>query len=251
MLNQEEMLERVLSRVSDKVAESVKQTVADAVQKELSSTMTKVMVESEFYKQVNEEMRSGLKGIYEIANASTRDGAAQDGKSSEPDTGATQKLFSDATQQIEEIMQTTLRATENIMENVEDLLERQAGAKQLLEELRASSGNPSVEKLVEYNDGLVDTLTGIITELSFQDLTGQRLTKVVSAIGSIRETVFDLYVSTGLMMKGREERPEEDLSRIAEESRRKVKEIKNSELKGPSMDSSQKDVDDLLASLGL
>lgn len=246
MLSHEEVLERVLSRVSDKVAESVRDTVAAAVQKELSSTMTKVMVESEFYKQVNEEMRTGLRGIYQIANSSALDDTAT------PDGGETQKLFSDATKQIEEIMQTTLQATENIMETVEQLLERQADAVNLIAGIEAGvADSAAVQKLAEYNNDLAGALTKIITELSFQDLTGQRLKKVVSAIGSIRETVFDLYVSTGLMMKTREERPEEDINQIAEESRRKVEEIKNSELKGPVMDASQANVDDLLASLGL
>ena len=71
-MSQEEILERVLLRVSEKVADSVKQTVSEAGQRELSSTMSKVMVESEFYKQVNEEMRNGLRGIYqEISNVSS------------------------------------------------------------------------------------------------------------------------------------------------------------------------------------
>jgi len=63
--------------------------------------------------------------------------------------------------------------------------------------------------------------------------------------------VFDLYVSTGLMMKTHEEAPDKDLTEIAEESRRKVQEIRASELKGPQRETSQKDVDDLLASLGI
>lgn len=252
MLSHEEMLERVLSRVSDKVADSVKATVAEAVQKELSSTMTKVMVESEFYKQVNEEMRSGLKGIYQLANASTEGGAGIDGGPAGADSGATQKLFSDTTRQLEEIMQTTLEAAENIMEKAEQLLDRQVEAETLINKLRDGSCDAkAVDKLAAFNAELAESLTGIITELSFQDLTGQRLKKVVGAIGSIRETVFDLYVSTGLMMKSREERPEADPTLIAEESRRKVEEIKNSELKGPVLDASQKDVDDLLASLGM
>lgn len=242
MITQEEILERVLSRVSDKVAEAVKETVTEAVQRELSSTMTKVMVESEFLRQVNDEMRLGLKGIYqEIASASLDEEAA--------DTSRTQKLFKDATRQIEEIMQTTLEATEKIMTTVERLLDQQSQARALLDGL--TEKNETTERLAALNTELEASLTDIITDLSFQDLTGQRLKKVVSAISSIRETVFDLYVSTGLMLKSQEEAPEKDIAEIAEESRRKVAEIRNSELKGPSMDSSQKDVDDLLASLGL
>ena len=249
MISQEEVLERVLSRVSDKVAEAVKTTVAEAVQRELSSSMTKVMVESEFYRQLNEEMRHGLRGIYqEITNASDKEGTQEPGV----DTNQTQKLFSDATKQLEEIMQTTLEATEKIMETVELLMTQQEEAGAIIATLTVpAKEEKSLARLDELNPSLNGSLTDIITELSFQDLTGQRLKKVVAAITSIRETVFDLYVSTGLMLKTREETPEKDLKEIAEESKRKVAEIRNSELKGPSSDASQSDVDDLLASLGL
>lgn len=245
MISQEEVLERVLDRVADKVAESVKETVSHAVQKELSATMTKVMVESEFLRQVNDEMRLGLKGIYqEISSASKDDNA--------PNTSETQKLFKDATKQLEEIMQTTLEATEKIMVTVEQLLAQQEEAGALIASLEVAPKNEaSLARLDTLNQDLELQLTNIITDLSFQDLTGQRLKKVVSAITSIRETVFDLYVSTGLMLKTQEETPEKDLKEIAEESRRKVVEIRNSELKGPTLDSSQQDVDDLLASLGM
>ena len=248
MISQEEIVERVLSRVSDKVAEAVKSTVTEAVQRELSSSMTKVMVESEFYRQLNEEMRHGLRGIYqEITTASKEEGA-------EPgvDSNHTQQLFSDTTKQLEEIMQTTLEATEKIMETVETLQAQQEEAMYIIAALSVpEKEEKDLARLDQLNQILTVSLTNIITELSFQDLTGQRLKKVVSAITSIRETVFDLYVSTGLMLKTREETPEKDLKEIAEESKRKVVEIRNSELKGPTADSSQQNVDDLLASLGL
>ncbi len=248
MLSQEEVLERVLLRVSDKIADAVKETVTEAVQRELSSSMTKAMVESEFLRQLNEEMRSGLRGIYqEISSVPT----AEEG-GSDADAGKTQKLFSDATKQLEEIMRTTFEATEKIMGTVEKLLTQQEEAGGIIASLDSGDKRQqkALAKLDALNHSLETSLTDIITDLSFQDLTGQRLKKVVSSITSIRETVFDLYMSTGLMLKTREETPEKDLSEIAEESRRKAQEIRNSELKGPQSGTSQKDVDDLLASLG-
>jgi len=250
MISQEEVLERILSRVSDKVAEAVKETVAEAVQRELSSTMTKVMVESEFLRQMNEEMRMGLRGIYQEISASTGNGLT-DEKAGE-EAGKTQKLFSDATRQIEAVMQTTLEATEKIMAMVENILTQQEEAGSIIASLEVDAKQQdALSRLDELNLSVEAALTSIITDLSFQDLTGQRLKKVVSAISSIRETVFDLYMSTGLMIKTYEEEPEKDLAEVAEESRRKVQEIRNSELKGPQRETSQKDVDDLLASLGL
>ncbi len=248
MISQEEVLERVLSRVSDKVAEAVKETVSEAVQRELSSSMTKAMVESEFYRQLNDEMRHGLRGIYQEITTASKEEAQDPGI----DSSQAQKLFSDTTKQLEEIMQTTLEATEKIMSTVETLLEQQEEAGSIIAALSVpEQEEKSLARLDQLNQDLNLSLTNIITELSFQDLTGQRLKKVVNAITSIRETVFDLYISTGLMLKTREETPEMDLKQIAEESKRKVAEIKKSELKGPTMDTSQQNVDDLLASLGL
>lgn len=248
MISQEEILERVLNRISDQVADTIKQAVTETVTKELSSSMTKTMVESEFYRHINEEMRTGLRGIYqEISSASNSPEEGNGG-----DAQHTQKLFSDATHQVEEIMQTTLEATNSIMESVEKLLAQQEEAGGIIASLTVDpKEEQALAKLDQLNDSLEMSLTDIIISLSFQDLTGQRLKKVVAAITSIQETVFDLYMSTGLMMKTREEEPEKDITQIAEESRRKVAEIKSSELKGPSRDANQADVDDLLASLGL
>jgi chemotaxis protein CheZ len=250
MISQEEILEKVLSRISEQVTENIRQTISEAVTRELSSAMAKALVESEFYRNLNEEMRLGLRGIYhEISSASDTQPA---GAAVGDDPQKTQKLFSDATQQIEEIMQTTLEATNSILESTEKLLQQQEEAGVIIAALSAESKNEdALAKLDQLNSSLEASLTDIITSLSFQDLTGQRLKKVVTAITSIRETVFDLYVSTGLMMKSREEEPEKDIQDIAEESRRKVEEIKNSELKGPTLGSKQSDVDDLLASLGM
>jgi chemotaxis protein CheZ len=246
MISQEQLLERVLARVADVVAETVKQTVVDAVQRELSAGMAKAMVESEFYREVNDEMRSGLRGIYREISSASADGTEAG------DAGRTQKLFSDASKQLEEIMATTLRATENIMELVEKLQEQQIEAGGIIASLDLDpKREKDLARLDVLNHELESSLSDIVAELSFQDLTGQRLKKVVGALGSIRETVFDLYVSTGLMMKTREETPEKDLTEIVEDSRRAVAEIKNSELKGPQTGTSQAAVDELLAGLGL
>jgi len=247
MISQEELLERVISRVSDKVAETIKETLSEVILGELSSAMTKALVEKEFLLQMNEEMRTGLRDIYqEIASVSKEETLSGE------EAGKTHKLFSDTTKQLEEIMKTTFEAAEKIMTTAESLISQQEEAGSIIASLEVGEEQEkALSRLDELNNSLESSLTNIITDLSFQDLTGQRLKKVVSAIGSIRETVFDLYMSTGLMMKTHQEAPEKNLTEIAEDSRRKVQEIRNSELKGPQRESSQKDVDDLLSSLGL
>ena len=53
-------------------------------------------------------------------------------------------------------------------------------------------------------------------------------------------------MSTGLIIKAREEAPDKDLDELQRETKQKV-----SELKGPVSDVSQDNIDDLLSQLGL
>ena len=85
-----------------------------------------------------------------------------------------------------------------------------------------------------------------MTTLSFQDLTGQRIKRIIEAIKKVEQIVLDLYLSTGIQLKAREEAPDRDISDLEAEAKQKV-----SELKGPQTKIKQGDVDDLLAQLGL
>ena len=252
--SQEQMLNRVMENVAGQVAESIKSAVVEAVEKALSLAMNNALVENEFYKRLNDEMRSGLQNIYKeisVAAAPGADADGKDAKKSKKDTEKTGKLFSEASRQIEEVMNTTLEATESIMATVEDLMERQQDFSIQLVALQDVAPEGVAQKLEAHNIALEEALTSIMTSLSFQDLTGQRLKKVVTALSDIQESIFDMYVSSGLMLKTREEMPEKNLEEITKESRKKFEEIKGSELKGPSSSSSQSDVDSLLADLGL
>jgi chemotaxis protein CheZ len=249
MRSYEEIMEEAVSSVASQVADSVKGAVMTAVEKTLSETMRKALAENEFYRHLNTEMRSGLQTMYkEISEVS---GGGREEAAHADKTG---RLFSEASRQLEEVMATTLNATDSIMSAVEQLLDRQSAVADLLAAARDSAPGDVVEELAAHNAATEETLTTIMTTLSFQDLTGQRVKKVVKVLGDIQQSIFELYVSGGLMLKSREEAPDKELRVLAEESRKKleeIKEIKGSELKGPTLDVSQSDVDSLLADLGL
>ena len=101
-------------------------------------------------------------------------------------------------------------------------------------------------RLREGNAALGDDLMRIMTTLSFQDLTGQRIKRIIEAIKKVEQIVLDLYLSTGLQMKAWAEEPEKDMKVLQAEVKQKV-----SELKGPQTKVKQGEVDDLLAQLGL
>ena len=102
-----------------------------------------------------------------------------------------------------------------------------------------------------------DDLTTLLTILSFQDITGQRIKKVVEALNKIEKSVVELYVSSGLIMEGAEKNPHKDVQTLQDEARKAVEDFRqnrrvSSELKGPDANGfSQNAIDDMLAQLGM
>jgi chemotaxis protein CheZ len=105
---------------------------------------------------------------------------------------------------------------------------------------RTPDGNSAVSLVEmvrsEINKGLSDC--------SFQDITGQRIKKVVEAIKAIEEELLDLLVSAGVKIKGKEQG--KDSASIQADAQRTMH-----LLHGPQEGASQESVDSLLEDLGL
>ena len=198
------------------------------------------------YKQLSTEMRQGLKDIYQQISTASSDQATP-----VPDTDA---LFHEASDQLGEV----LKATETAMEIVEKHLDLQAESAELLAAVREGAATESQKlRLSEINNQLGDDLTSLLTTLSFQDITGQRIKRVVAALNKIESSVVELYVSSGLIMEGAEKDPAKDAQALQDEARKAVEDFRqnrkvSSELKGPGKDGvSQGAIDDMLAQLGM
>ncbi|MDR2054843.1 MAG: protein phosphatase CheZ [Desulfovibrio sp.] len=204
------------------------------------------------YKDLSATMRQGLKDIYQqISTAS----AGQNRAASAPVTDA---LFHEASAQLDEVLKATESAAMSIMEIVERHLTLQAESATMLERMRSGRATKaSKERLREINDLLGQDLTTLLTALSFQDITGQRIKKVVGALNEIERRVVDLYVSSGLVMEGAEKDPTRDAASLRDEADRAVEDFRNSRkttsvLKGPDANAcSQNAIDDMLSQLGL
>lgn len=240
----DQMVEAVMERVSAQVAESIKDVITNTVEQALTTNLTRALLESEFYRRLSEDMREGLQSIYkEISSAAKKENGGADVSPQ----AQTNQLFSEASMQLDEVRVTLEEATGKIMDILELQMVLRTKAVSHLQDLSARYGNDKdVKALLTLEDNLGNSLTDIMTHLSFQDLTGQRIKRIINAIQRIEATVLDLYLSTGLIIKAREENPEEDFDALEAKSKQKV-----SELKGPTRDASQNDVDDLLAQLGL
>jgi len=244
MVNNEEMLEGMLAKILGDVMPELRESISRTIEREVTQNLTKALVESEFYKRLNEEMRQGLQNIYREINQAAK---VENGNHVETEKRQADQIFQEAALQLDKILETTETATTEIMDIVEKHLDLQAQSETLLGGL--ADGAPvsdAVDKLRTANAELGADLMRIMTTLSFQDLTGQRIKRIIGAIKKVEQIVFDLYLSTGIQLKAREQAPNKPIAELRAEATQKV-----SELKGPQIDSKQGDVDDLLAQLGL
>lgn len=258
MAKDDDPFRQVMEEVTETLTANLREVLATTLEKQLTESLTTSLLESEFYRRISTDMRSGLRRIYkEMSDARN---AAVPGGPDVPDAvaekAAADKLFHDASEQLSAVLRQTEDAANTIMGVVEKHMDWQAESAELLEKARKGRITPTEwQRLNEINRVLGDDLVTLMTAMSFQDLTGQRIKKVVAAIKQLESTVLEMYLSSGLMMKAHEERPGQDLASLEEQTKAVVQDLKQkvegSELKGPSTDANQQDIDSLLAQFGL
>lgn len=194
-------------------------------------------------------MREGLKNIYQQISS-----ASVETKDPEKKTTA---LITEASSQLDEVIKATESAAMNIMTIVEKQFELARQSTELISKLQSDlPQNDALHRLGEINDQLVNDLTEVLTSLGFQDITGQRIKKVMTALKTIEQSVLDLYLSSGLVMNAAEDNPEGDVEVLQAEAQKAVENYRDKvckpELKGPDKNApSQEAIDDMLSQLGL
>jgi len=244
MTSNDELVKVMMDKVSDQLVESLKESITASVQKEISAKLSSALLEGQFYRRVNDDLQQGLKEIYQEVKAA-RGGTEIKCIEAEIDP---EELFSETSDQLDAVLRTTEKAAVEIIDIVENLQELQGTVATIVKGFQ--SGGVTKEnrrQLKTINDTLGADLQNIMVSLSFQDLTGQRIVKIINSIRQIEKIVQEVMLSTGLMIQQREEEPEKDFDALSEEAKTEA----TSKLEGPSEGTNQGDVDDLLASLGL
>lgn len=245
-----------MSEVTEKLTTDLRAVLADTIERQLSTALTQSLLESEFYRRISRDMRSGLKRIYKQINVASS--SSQSVPSEQiMDKAQADKLFHEASEQLNAVLAQTEKATEDIMEVVERHMEVQNRARDILDNAQDGVIAPDdMAWMRATNTQAEDDLNNVLMALSFQDLTGQRIKLAVKALQQIESTVVELYLSTGLLIQAYEEAPDKNLDEIEQATKRTVDGLKTqtvigSDLKGPSGEVSQKNIDALLAQLGM
>lgn len=251
---QDETIQKVVTDVTDKILKDLYEILASELAPKISSTLIQPFLESKFYQRISNDMQDGLKRIYKeistISDSSVNTVSV--------DKVKTESLFHEASEQLSEVLKQTEKAAITIMEVVEQDMVLQEEATTLLVKLNSSHINidPDFIRLKEIIHLFGEHLSSVMLSLSFQDLTGQRIKRAVSALKEIEKTVVELYLSAGLLMQARDKNPNKSIDEIEADTRQQVLALKDiqiigSELKGPTSGVAQKDIDELMAKLGM
>lgn len=242
-MHKEQLSQELLARITSKAESTIREVVSAALTEEINRALTQALTEGEFYRAISSDLQEGLKSIYKEINAAATSAVPEPQVAAPPEAD---EMFSEASTQLRAILQTTEKATESIMGLVEKHLDANDRAMALLDSLDNGAERPEIAELRAGSRVLGEDLMEIMTTLSFQDLTGQRIKRIVAALQQIEKVVFELYMATGLSLKAMEQNPEQSVEEIRQASKARA-----TELKGPQDANSQTDVDDLLSQLGL
>lgn len=137
--------------------------------------------------------------------------------------------FGSMSEQLDAIVTATEGATNSIMESVEDI-------DNLMNDARAATQDPALKSVF---DQVTDKVNTVFEACSFQDITGQRVTKVVNSLKFVEERINSIIFTWG----------REELTQVVVE----IKEDKDPDKKlmhGPQLPGqgvSQAEVDTMLA----
>ncbi len=232
MVTEEAILNQLTESVSERVTSVIRQNLSEIVQQEISKALTKALAEGQFYRALNSEVIDGIENIYSEIKSVKRNVSA----------GLSQDSIDALIQSdtiLDDIMRMTEKATLTILGQLEEM---QEGLRQAVNMIGAGDYLASKEKLQNMDKMIFD----IMTELSFQDLTGQQIKRVVESLKKVEDIVFNVYVTSEIMKKSKEQAPDRDVDEIKEEARDLA-----STAKGKKVAIDQGGVDSLLEQLGL
>jgi chemotaxis protein CheZ len=106
---------------------------------------------------------------------------------------------------------------------------------------------PVIEDIESRLENNMSMISDSFTQMSFQDLTGQRIKRIITLVSQMEERLKNMLIYFGIRLKEKEKNPDismEELNRVAEE---KESEVRGPQRSGQGLD--QSDIDDILANL--
>lgn len=222
-----EILTKLAQSLNEQISITVKEALQKSVQKEVQKALSQAISDGEFYQTMTKDVQTGLGRLINEIIALKKEIEPETELSN---TDSPTDIFNHTTDRLESIYQKTEDATFKVMDIVENQIN-------LINDIRENDKIiTSSNELNSFFNQLNENMFNILTELSFQDIIGQQIKKVIYFINRIEQLIRELYLSHNLMMKNKKENPDMDCDEIKKNVEEAI---------------SQENIDDLLAEYGL
>lgn len=179
--------------------------MSEAVEKEGLAEIidvTRAMSEGDFYKSVNTRLQGELGELARYIDKTRKNLQRLD-----PAISETTEKIPQASSQLSDITKVTEEATHRVISITERVMDDHETVADKIKELRdavtaAVIDGPAILRIArdieEINDRNKNDLIEILTSLSFQDLTGQKIKKIVSLVEDVETRILELLISFGI-----------------------------------------------------
>ena len=179
------------------------------------------------------------------------------------------KYIPEAADQLEAIIESTEVAANKIMDNLEGMqgdvealkkmvtslkqgtIKAPVGQKNWDELILDSQTRCDISAVIDFIEPHIENSMSLISDsfiqMSFQDLTGQRIKRIINLVSQMEEKIKNMVISFGIKLTEREKNPsisQDELQRAVEE---KVEELAGPQKEGQGLD--QAGIDELLTNL--
>lgn len=221
---EERILASIAKRLNDEIKRTVKDTLEASIEREIQKALGKAICDGEFYQTMSNDLQSGLNQLMvEMQNLKKEMNIKTCDENASP-----VDVFAHTADKLEEIYSKTEDATFSVMNIVENQINNISDLKDI--------ENINKSNLDIFLDNINDSMFSILTALSFQDIIGQQIKKVIIFIKNIEDMINRLYISQNMMLKSKEENPDLHCEVIKKDVEEKI---------------SQETIDSLLSEYGI
>lgn len=198
---------------------------------------TEAIAKGNYYKDMSVELQGELGRLAEFINV-IRGGM----RNVQVQARFSSQRIPEASLELNDIKDVTQNATNRVLEQTETVMSGQRRMRELLEGLRkmdlpgAGEKLEEMGRLVETND---EALVSTMAALSFQDMTGQRITRIIKVVDEVETRILEMLLHLGAQMD------EKDTAQRKLEMLQRLKESRGDK------DLKQDIVDTILTDLGL
>ena len=230
------------------------------------ATASKLHEDEQFFKEIAYGMSGSMKELALMIIDFRRDIKA---KVHPGITDLATKYIPEAANQLEGVIETTEKAANKIMDNLDLLQEQTRKMEDTIACLKSGKLRVPGKKMdfieVEVDAGTLETImplldyietterndraliTDIFVQMSFQDLTGQRIKKIITLVHQMEEKLKEMVVYFGVKLSEKLKNPDishEELQRVVDE---KAAVLDGPQRAGQGLD--QSDIDNILANM--